>query len=325
MVYQLERPSSNRKRCMIQRTHSSLPSWFLEILACPVCKSTVEPKEGFLCCQNVACNRKFPIIDGIPVMLPSLTEHNLYEKAYFDEEFKCYEGYNLENWRLSYIRRIFGSLSLNFPGGECYLDIGVGGSGYTVIEAARAGNRCIGLDVSIEGIKKAQFFAQSQLGERYDNCCFVVGLAECLPFKSRSFSRLSSVAVLEHVPNDSEAISEIARVTKPLGQVFLLVPNAFSRIPPIFWLPYYLWDKRVGHLRHYKAETLIYNFSSKGLDTKQVLYSAHLQKLLQNLICRIAPSLAAKDSRIWWKLETLDLKTDSPTGLNLAIANVEEK
>ncbi|MBU4312063.1 MAG: Trm112 family protein [Candidatus Omnitrophica bacterium] len=39
----------------------------LEILACPVCKSGVELKEGKICCMN--CKKKYPIKDGIPVML----------------------------------------------------------------------------------------------------------------------------------------------------------------------------------------------------------------------------------------------------------------
>lgn len=41
----------------------------LEILACPVCKATVELKgEDALVC--VECGREYPIIDGIPHMLP---------------------------------------------------------------------------------------------------------------------------------------------------------------------------------------------------------------------------------------------------------------
>jgi uncharacterized protein YbaR (Trm112 family) len=39
----------------------------LGILACPACKRDVELKEGKICCTN--CRRKYPIRDGIPVML----------------------------------------------------------------------------------------------------------------------------------------------------------------------------------------------------------------------------------------------------------------
>ncbi len=39
----------------------------LEILACPACKSRVELKDDSVCCTG--CKKKYPIKDGIPVML----------------------------------------------------------------------------------------------------------------------------------------------------------------------------------------------------------------------------------------------------------------
>ncbi len=39
----------------------------LKILACPACKADIELKEGRIVCTK--CGRKYPIRDGIPVML----------------------------------------------------------------------------------------------------------------------------------------------------------------------------------------------------------------------------------------------------------------
>lgn len=39
----------------------------LQILACPVCKTPVELKDNRLVCAH--CGRKYPIRDGIPIML----------------------------------------------------------------------------------------------------------------------------------------------------------------------------------------------------------------------------------------------------------------
>lgn len=39
----------------------------LEILACPACKSDVELKENKIVCKK--CGRKYPVREGIPVML----------------------------------------------------------------------------------------------------------------------------------------------------------------------------------------------------------------------------------------------------------------
>ncbi len=42
----------------------------LAILACPACKERVElVNETWLVCTNNECRRKYPIRDGIPIML----------------------------------------------------------------------------------------------------------------------------------------------------------------------------------------------------------------------------------------------------------------
>lgn len=39
----------------------------LDILACPYCKADVELQENKICCKK--CGRKYPIKDGVPIML----------------------------------------------------------------------------------------------------------------------------------------------------------------------------------------------------------------------------------------------------------------
>ena len=39
----------------------------LEILACPACKGDVKESNGKIVC--VDCGRRYPIVDGIPVMI----------------------------------------------------------------------------------------------------------------------------------------------------------------------------------------------------------------------------------------------------------------
>jgi uncharacterized protein len=42
---------------------------FLDILACPACQSDVTENSGKIVCSNHACALKYPVRDGIPVML----------------------------------------------------------------------------------------------------------------------------------------------------------------------------------------------------------------------------------------------------------------
>ncbi len=41
----------------------------IKILACPKCKSDVESRDGKIICKNPKCGLKYPVKDGIPVML----------------------------------------------------------------------------------------------------------------------------------------------------------------------------------------------------------------------------------------------------------------
>jgi uncharacterized protein YbaR (Trm112 family) len=46
--------------------------YLLKILVCPVCREKVEEKEGALECRG--CSRRYPVRDGIPVMLEEEAE-----------------------------------------------------------------------------------------------------------------------------------------------------------------------------------------------------------------------------------------------------------
>jgi uncharacterized protein YbaR (Trm112 family) len=41
----------------------------LDILCCPKCKTDVRPEGEKLVCQNPECGLRYPIKDGIPVMI----------------------------------------------------------------------------------------------------------------------------------------------------------------------------------------------------------------------------------------------------------------
>ncbi len=48
---------------------ATIDSKLLEILACPSCKSKIVLEDDRIVCTNVQCRLRFPIRDGIPVML----------------------------------------------------------------------------------------------------------------------------------------------------------------------------------------------------------------------------------------------------------------
>lgn len=242
------------------------------------------------------------------------------QQRYFDDHYRTFKEYKLENWRRSFLERIFQNLEIRKDStqrDDYYLDIGVGGSGYTVIEATKLGQRSIGVDLSVEGIRRAKLFANGEgVG---DSVGFVVCSAEHLPFKEKTFSKVSLVSVLEHLYDDKQAIKELSRVTKQEGRVFITVPNTYKRMWPFLWLPYYLADKMSGHLRHYSEEDLVNRFKEAGLTVREIMYSAHLIKIAQIFLERFFRG-SKLTSRIWWNFERRDLsKKNGKMGLQLTV------
>ena len=254
-----------------------------------------------------ACGSSFEVIEDVPVLLPaSLSAQQQSQSQYFDSEFTRFpETYAPENWRLSFNHRIFKALGIEEGLGP-YLDVGVGGSGATVIEAARLGVDATGCDLSISGVLHAKRLAR---GEGVDGRArFVVCAAESLPFEDGAFAGASAVAVLEHLDDDGAAARELARVVRPGGRVWVTVPLAYRYILPPLWPVYRRHDRKLGHKRHYDEPALVRLLGRAGLQHVETTYTGHFVKVLQLVLDRLLPSRWRSRDRIWWNLERLDLR-----------------
>ena len=238
------------------------------------------------------------------MLLPaSLTTQHSSQSAYFDAEFRGYRSYSPEPWRWSFMRRIFGELDVSAANGP-YLDIGVGGSGATVIEAARRGVASFGCDLSVEAVAQADRFAASE--QQSANARFVACAAESLAFADGVFASLSAVAVLEHVERDDVAASEMFRVLRPGGRAWVTVPHAYRFIPPPVWPVYWAHDRRLGHQRHYDIRSLVAVMERAGFRHVSTSFTGHPVKIAQVLLDKLLRGDAR--TRVWWRLESLDLR-----------------
>ena len=218
------------------------------------------------------------------------------QRAYFDAEFRGYERYALENWRIAYLDRLRRAGVLEGSASPL-VDVGVGGSGYTVIEAARAGRPAVGCDLSLEGLRAARRFAVDEgvAGRTLWVCCS----AERLPLAAGSVGAALAIAVLEHVPDDRAALGELARVLQPGGPAWITVPHALRNISPFFRAANRRHDRRLGHLRRYEAETLVAAARELGLDPVDVQFTGHPIKVFQLVAGRLS-------DRLWWWCERRD-------------------
>lgn len=269
------------------------------ILRCPECGSGLVLGESAICTGE---GHQFPMVEGIPVFVDEEAVANdpqySSQRAYFDSEFRAYERYVVENWRAAYLGRLRAAGLLE--GSESLLvDVGVGGSGYTVIEAARAGRPAIGCDLSLEGLLAARRFAEAQgvAGRTLWVCC----TAERLPLASGSVASALAIAVLEHVPDDHAVLRELARVLQPGGRAWVTVPHALRNISPVFREANRRHDRRLGHLRRYEVETLVTAAREVELEPIEVQFTGHAIKVLQLAGGRVS-------DRFWWWCERRDAR-----------------
>jgi SAM-dependent methyltransferase len=102
-----------------------------------------------------------------------------------------------------------------------FLEIGGGQSGLT--QLLYPGARVINIDID-ERLGRSEANLRPGMG-------FVCGDAARLPFADRSFGCVTLFDLLEHVPDDDAAASEILRVLRPGGVILLSTPNERWRYP----------------------------------------------------------------------------------------------
>lgn len=80
---------------------------------------------------------------------------------------------------------------------------------------------------------------------------------EALPFGEATFDLVTALDVLEHIPNDGQALGEIARVCRPGGCVLITVP-----VFPSLWCEH---DEINHHVRRYEPRRIRELIAENGL------------------------------------------------------------
>jgi len=105
------------------------------------------------------------------------------------------------------------------------LEVACGRGGF-VRQMALGGAHVIGCDFSFAALKAASTKLFS--ADRPPMAVLVQGDAQNLPFADNSFDVVVSCETIEHLPQVQAAISEMFRVTRPGGRLFLTTPNYFN-------------------------------------------------------------------------------------------------
>jgi SAM-dependent methyltransferase len=152
--------------------------------------------------------------------------------------------------------------------GDRVLDLGCG-AGRHAFEAYRRGAHVVAADLDSKelGPVSGMFAAMCAEGEAAPPAAATAACADAtnLPFADDSFDRIIAAEILEHVPRDGRAMTEIARVLRPGGLAAVTVPA---------WLPERVcWalsreyhEVPGGHVRIFTRAELTAKLASAGLE-----------------------------------------------------------
>lgn len=207
-----------------------IDSEFLGILACPVCKSDVEPKGEELVCTNERCKLRFTVVDGIPIMLPPGTTYDLmltkekWEQRYQSQTVEKVDLKNDPELRddLAHIKKYMKSK------GGLFLEAGSGSSRISCV-LAKEGVRTVGIDISPSAVKGAQRLFETE----HVNGFLINGDMLKLPLKDSSISFIYAGGSIEHCRDTQQSVNELCRCLSPGGLLTAGVPSISLSTPYI--------------------------------------------------------------------------------------------
>ena len=176
--------------------------------------------------------------------------------------------------------------------GDMLLDLGCG-FGRHAYEAARRGAAVVAVDAGPDEVAqvRATLGAMVDAGElAVDHPASAVqGDALFLPFPDGTFDRVIASEVLEHIPDDTAAMHELARVLRPGGTMAVTVPRCVPEA--INWaLSDEYHDTPGGHVRIYRRSTLERRLGSAGLVPTGHHHAHGLHSPYWWLRCLVGPS-----------------------------------
>ncbi len=200
---------------------------------------------------------------------------------------------------------------LGIRDGERVLDVGCGQGRHSATACQQNTCTVCALDIDQENLAKTKYLLHLMDKEETSkgNWLLLRGDAMNLPFKDAYFDKVICSEVLEHLPDDNQALGELRRVLKDDGMLAISVPTYFSET--IYWkLSREYHHQPGGHIRKYRSGKLIALLERHNLDVNAVRHkhALHFVYWLLRCLCGINRESALLPS-LYHRFLVWDIKT----------------
>jgi len=197
--------------------------------------------------------------------------------GYAASELKLDFGFALNRIDIKTRMRVLFNL-IDWKEGDLFLDCGCGVGPLSKVLTDR-GKNIVGIDIEPRAVK----VASSQI----KRASFLVADATHLPFRDEIFSNVVCSAVLEHIPDDRKAFSEMQRILKSSGELAITTPRQRHSESDARFLKRV--EEKFGHVREgYTVDQIKFLVKNERLQILKVkLYWGPFHWLMLNLFERM--------------------------------------
>jgi len=195
------------------------------LLCCPACKTGLKHEDNYLVCTSSGCSRRFPIVDGVPVLIND--DNSLFSVEDFaqhrDTFFRDSKASGFKAAIRNLVVKMTPDISANIKGRENYARFA-----QLLLKKSKS-PRVLILGGSIQGRCMEPLLERGEIELVDSDVAFgprtkLVCDAHDIPFADKSFDGVVAQAVLEHVADPYRCVDEIHRVLKDDGLVYAETP-----------------------------------------------------------------------------------------------------
>ena len=191
------------------------------LLCCPVCRAKLQRAGEQFDCTNATCASRFPIVDGIPVLINEQT--SVFAIDDFTAHRETFFGKASDNRLKTMVRRLTPTISKNIKGELNYARL----SQVLLGQSATPRVLVIGGSIVGQGMDALADHPAIELVESdvaFGPRTMLICDGHDIPFDDGSFDGVIAQAVLEHVVDPYRCSEEIYRVLKDRGVVYAETP-----------------------------------------------------------------------------------------------------